>query len=318
MAEPAWRDREALRALGWSDQRIDTELRRGSCRPVARGAHLPLIVADDLWQRCGAALTTQHPVAAISRRTAAVALDFPWLPGDWATATDICVDAPREDLTRSSRRGLSRRLSALPPEDIDVWRDLRITNHPRTAVDLARYEQRSVVVPILDWLLTEEVCTREQLRAVCDRMVRVQRVRRARQFIDLARAGVASPRETHTRLRITDAGLPEPDVNLEITCDGVVLAQGDLGYWRWLIWIEYDGKEWHDPRRARGDDQNKDRWLSRRGWEVMRLVNRDYHQPSVFLSQLADAIRDAPARIAALDPSRSPEARAARLLLDSQ
>ena len=47
-----------------------------------------------------------------------------------------------------------------------------------------------------------------------------------------------------------------------------ILAQGDLGYWRWMIWIEYDGEEYHALRRFDGRDQRKDRWLSRRGWEV--------------------------------------------------
>jgi len=269
----------------------------------------------NLWQRCGAALSTQHPDAMIGRETAAVAHNFLWLPDQWAATRDIRVDAPREDTTRSSRRGLDRRLCAIPPEDVWDWDGLRVASIARTAVDLARYHDRSVVVPILDSLLTQERCSREQLLACLDRMVHVRHVRRAREMVELARPGAASPRETHTRLQMLDAGLPEPDVNLLIMNGAQLLAQGDLGYWRWLIWIEYDGEEYHMLRRWDGKDQRKDRWLGRRGWEVFRLTNSDYHAPAEFLSQVEVARAEAPARIAAMDPGRSPEVAEARRLL---
>jgi len=315
MTEPAWRDRRQLRSDGWTNGRLDNAIERGRLHAVTHGALLPATEFASLWQRCGAALSTQHPSAAISRRSAALAQQIPWLPDDWATSDLICVDAPREDLTRSARRGLDRRLSALPAEDVELWRGLRVTTDARTGVDIARYEPRHVAVPILDWLLTQQRCTREDMVYVIDRMVRVPHVRRARQFVDLARIGVASPRETHTRLQMLDACLPDPDVNLEILLDGTVVAQGDLGYWRWLIWIEYDGREFHEMRRFFGDDQTKDRWLGRRGWEVFRLTNKDHYSPSGFHRQLRAAIAEAPARIAALSPTRSPEVAAARVSL---
>jgi hypothetical protein len=316
MIEAAWRDRRALAGEGLSKNQIDNAIRRGRLNQLTRGVFVPPPPDDDLWQRCGAALSTQHPEAAVSRRTAAVARGFVWLPPTWSDPdADVCVDAPRSDLTRSARGGLDRRTAALPPEDVVLWRGLRVTNDARTGVDLARYEPRDLAVPVLDWLLTEQRCTRDELVSVCDRMVRVPHVRRARQFIDLARAGVDSPRESHTRLHIVDAGLPEPDVNLQLREDALLLAQGVLGYWRWLIWIDYDGRDVHELRRLYGEDQRQDRWLGRRGWEVFRLTNRDHHEPSVFLSQLRRAIADAPARIAALSSSRSPEVAAARIAL---
>ena len=316
MTQATWRDRRALGDEGLSKNQIDNAIRRGRLHQLTRGVLVPALCQEDLWQRCSAALSTQHPEAAVSRRTAAVARRFAWLPANWSCPdTDVCVDAPRSDLTRSARSGLDRRIAALPPEDVVLWRGLRVTNDARTGVDLARYEPRDLAVPVLDWLLTAQRCTREELVSVCDRMVRVPHVRRARRFIDLARPGVDSPRESHTRLHIIDADLPEPDVNLQIREEALLLAQGDLGYWRWLIWIDYDGRDVHELRRLYGQDQRKDRWLGRRGWEVFRLTNRDHHEPSMFLSQLRRAIADAPARIAALSSSRSPEVAAARIAL---
>ena len=314
MPQAAWRSRSHLRAETSSLARLDWELRTGRYVSVTRDALLPATVSDDLWQRSGAALSTQHPGALISRRTAAVLHEFPWLPDCWPHER-ICVEAPPDDTTRSSREGIDRRLCFVPPVDATDLDGLRITSIARTAVDLARHEPRDLVVPILDGLLTEGRTTTPELLAVLAGMRRVRQVRVARDLVGQARAGVGSPRETHMRLRIVDAGLPEPDTNLLIQEDGITLAQGDLGYWRWLIWIEYDGREPHEELRINGADQTKDRWLRRRGWVVMRLTNRDYYRPGTFLRELQDEIRDAPMRIAALRSSRSPEVAAARLAL---
>ena len=314
MPEPQWQLRSNLTAAGKSRVAIDGIVRSGAAVPCFRGVLLPEHATGDLWQRCGAALSTQHPEAMIGRETSALVHNFPWRPDSWAVRA-ICVDAPREDTTRSSRRGLDRRLSAIPPEDVWSWGGLRVASIARTAIDIARYHPRGLVLPILDGLLTQERCTRAELLECVDRMVRVPHVQRARQMVGDAREGVASPRETHTRLRIIDAGLPEPDVNLLIERGQQILAQGDLGYWRWMIWIEYDGEEYHALRRFDGRDQRKDRWLIRRGWEVIRLTNEDHHSPAEFLGQLEAAIREAPARVATMDPARSPEVAAARKLL---
>jgi hypothetical protein len=154
--------------------------------------------------------------------------------------------------------------------------------------------------------------------AVLDRMIRVPWVRRARERVELSREGVDSPPETTVRLSIVDAGLPQPDVNLQLFSDGILLAQGDLGYWRWLIWIEYDGEEVHDPLRLAGKDQQKDRRLGMRGWETFRLTKLDVRSPGAFLRELSLAIDEGPRRVAALNPARSSEVREAQRLLAQQ
>jgi very-short-patch-repair endonuclease len=83
----------------------------------------------------------------------------------------------------------------------------------------------------------------------------------------------------------------------------VLLARGDLGYWRWLIWIEYDGWEWHSSREKFGSDRHRDRWLNRRGWEVLRITDRDLANSRSWTDQLRRAIAEAPARISAMSPA---------------
>jgi hypothetical protein len=118
-----------------------------------------------------------------------------------------------------------------------------------------------------------------------------------------------------SRLTVIDAGLAEPDVRIELWEDGVLIARADLGYCEWLIWIEYDGFAVHTAKQTFRSDRHRDRWLTRRGWEVMRLSDADIQHPQRFLGHLADSLRATPARIAALPAGLSPEADAARAAL---
>jgi hypothetical protein len=311
--------REDYRRTGYTDAGIDTELRASRLVPVARGALLPVATADEHLARCTAALTTQRPDAAISHRSAAVALACRWHPAAWASPSEpLDVTAARDDLTRSARRGLRRRIADLPDTDVVLVGGLRVTSPARTLVDLARTEPMLLALQLMDGALRDERCTLADLIAVCDRMVRVPNVRRARQIIERARPGVDSPQETLVRRQVVDAGLPEPTPRLEIWEDGRLLAVGDLGYWQWLIWLEYDGYEFHSERGVFGSDRARDRWLARRGWESMRLTADDARYPAAYLRQLAQALTDAPARIAAMDPRRSPELAAAQALLEAR
>src|SRR3954451_1852952 len=205
-AIPSCTTRADLRAAGWSDSAIQTAFRRGDFQQSVRGLWLPSDVADDLNERCAAALATQRCDAAISRRTAAVIHGFAWLPDAWTLPDrDIDVTVARDDLTRSARRGMDRRIADLPADDVVVWRGLRVTSPARTAVDVARFEtSRVLAVQILDGVLRFGFCTREEMQAVTARMVRVPWVRRADDRIALAREGVDSPPETRVRLHIVD------------------------------------------------------------------------------------------------------------------
>jgi hypothetical protein len=309
-------DRDALRLAGWSDDQIHGALRRGDLVRVARNAVVPGALADDHRARLAAALLTQRKDAAASHRAAAVAHGFRWLPATWQLADEpIDVTAERDDVTRSARAGLRRRIAALPAADVVEWRGLPVTSPARTVVDLARTEPQLLAVQIADGVLTERRCTKDDLVAVCDRMVRVPHVRRARRVVELAQSGVDSPPETTARLLIVHSGLPAPETRLEIWEHDRLVAAGDLGYRQWLLWLEYDGWIVHGEREVFGSDRARDRWLARRGWEVMRLCAEDLRAPGPFLRQLESAIRDAPARVLALDPGRSPEVAAAQALL---
>jgi hypothetical protein len=135
-------------------------------------------------------------------------------------------------------------------------------------------------------------------------------VRRARLLVALARSGVDSPPETRLRLTLLDGGIRAADIDVNLlirTGNGVVLAQGDVGSWRLMLWGESDGEEVHSQRRTFHADRAGDRWLEARGWHVLRFSADDWQRPERVVSDWRRAVANAPARIRAMDAGRSPE-----------
>jgi hypothetical protein len=188
----------------------------------------------------------------------------------------------------------------------------------RTVVELARDFSlpQLLVVQIIDGALRDRRVTIGELYAALARMRGERGVARARELVGLARYPVDSPQETSMRLALWFDGIRELDVGIEIR-DGIgsVLARGDLGVEKLLIWAEYDGYEVHTQRAAFRGDRRGDRWLQRRGWQVMRFVDADLRQPARMCAEWRQAMADAPRRISALPAGLSPEADEARRAL---
>jgi len=205
----------------------------------------------------------------------------------------------------------------LEPGDITLVKGVACLSVTRTLVELARDPgvPERLAVQILDGALRDDRTSKAELLACLDRFPGERYVARARRLVESSRVGVDSPQETTVRLILEDGDI-HIDVGIEI-CDGdgLVLARGDLGIRKFLLWGEYDGFEPHTKRTVFRSDRLGDRWLHRRGWHTMRLVDEDLQRPEALRREWRQAIADAPARIAALDPRRSPEIAEAQRLM---
>ena len=86
--------------------------------------------------------------------------------------------------------------------------------------------------------------------------------RRARAALVRVRAGSESPRETLLRLRLVDAGLPEPELGVDVFAhDGRWIARLDMFYRTWRVAVEYDGDQ------HRTDSRQYDRDITR--WDEL-------------------------------------------------
>ena len=317
MPVPIPTPRAALLRAGVPGAQLDVQLRNGRVVAPFRGVVVDVAHAVGLAARIRAALATQSASSAVALQSAAVLLGLRWLPPSWASseATVHLIVAPGD--AHRHRRGLRLHRRTLHPLDTVVVHGMLCTSVVRTLVDLARDPgiHERLLVQLIDGALYDKRVTSAELHACLDRLPGERYVARARRIVARAREHVASPQETTVRLILEDGGIGV-EVNLEICdTDGLLLAAGDFGIRRHLLWGEYDGFDPHSEQRAFRGDRVGDRWLTRRGWQPMRFVDVDLHNPGRLCAEWRQAIADAPARIAAMDPRRSPEVAEAQRLL---
>jgi hypothetical protein len=282
--------RRELLGAGATVAALDLDLRSGRSVSVFRGVHVAARHDIGLLTRVRAALRTQGALSVATFTTAAVLHAFRWLPSAWGDPhTTIHIAVLQAD-ARRHRDGLRLHRRLIEPQDVTAVHGIRCFTPARTLVEVARspHVPRLLAVQILDGALRDGRVTKAQLEACLARFPGERGIARARERVRLSRERVDSPQETQMRLLLHQGALPDIDVGIEI-CDeeGLVLARGDLG----------------------------DRWLQRRGWHVMRFVDEDFGRPDAVCREWKQAIADAPARIAALPASRSPELAAARIAL---
>ena len=121
------------------------------------------------------------------------------------------------------------------------------------------------------WLTHEELTERVE-------MFRGRGKVAVRRAVGLIRRGVESRMETLVRLAIVDAGLPEPEVNIEILDPaGKKLGRADLVYRRHRVIVEYDGDQHRtDTRQFDTDVQRLERFAAH-GWTVVRITKRAFY-----------------------------------------
>ncbi len=99
----------------------------------------------------------------------------------------------------------------------------------------------------------------------------------ARTAARLIRPGAESRPETLLRLAIVRAGLPEPEVNVNIhDAEGRFLGRADLVYRRWRVIVEYDGDQHRTDTRQFDRDVLRLEGFATAGWTVVRVSGRSF------------------------------------------
>ncbi|WP_448641999.1 type IV toxin-antitoxin system AbiEi family antitoxin domain-containing protein [Geodermatophilus sp. URMC 63] len=244
------------------------DARRAGCRPdeirsavgtgrwhrLRRGVYVEtatwLALADDPRARhlveCAAALTVLGPGPVVSHDSAARfhQLVLPRSP-------DGAVRLTHPD---AWRRGRGYRIAAaeLPTGDVVHDAPLAVTCVARTLVDCAREWALADAVVALDEALHSERVRRDDLRTAVLAQSHWLGIGEAARAVDLADGRAESPLETRGRLAFLAAGLPRPELQVELHGPRGFVARVDAWFDDAAVAVEFDGRvKYLDPRSGR-------------------------------------------------------------------
>ena len=257
-------------------------LRQPDFRHISRGLYRPAGWSFEL-EAAARALSAASPEAWISHVTAArlrCQLLPPWL----SDSEELHLSKPRA-LPEVRRKGIVGHTVVAFDDEIESADGIRISTRPRTWLDLARQLSLPELVCMGDELVriprfnlegrSEPFATIDGLRVMLRRHPNLQGIVRAREALDLMRVGADSGPETLLRLAMCDAGLPEPELQIELRAGIAGTPTADLGYRRRRLAVQYDGEHHLLPAQIISD-RRRDKAFEAAGWTVLLLTRADH------------------------------------------
>ena len=199
--------------------------------------------------------------AAFSHQTAAQLLGLP-IPQRLHSSKPLHVTVLGQ---RGSRKAVTWHKASIAGHV--MARGLPVTDAQRTWLDLGNALTVPEAVAVADAILrrgyVKVLSVPDGIRgAVCLRCAR-----------ELADPRSQSPKESILRAELHLAGLPKPEVNLDVYEHGDWVGRGDLVWCEYRLYVEYDGGHHIDPQQRHQDAQTRNR-LGQLGWTV-RVVTED-------------------------------------------
>ena len=255
---------------------------------LAHDLRLPLPDALDERERLAVLATLLPDDAAWGGPTAA------WL---WGAPVDRphrahVVLTPRPVLPRRPEFVVHER--ALLTTDTTVLHGLRVTAPAQTFLDLA-----PTLTPDRLLAVGDALCRPRAGRAPVDaadlvariaRAARARGVRRARQVAPHVDGRAGSPQESRMRWWLIDSELPDPELQVPVRDGrGVPLLHGDLGYERWKLLMEYEGRQ-HAAADQFGRDIDRYSLTAADGYLVLRFAEHHVRGPWVVVDRTRRAL----------------------------
>lgn len=190
--------------------------------------------------------------------------------------------------------------TALAQEEIVDVGGWAVTSVARTVLDLARTLPFEQAVVAADAALHRALVTPESLAAQLLLGRRLPGARAASRAIKFADGRAESVGESRSRVMIHRAGLPRPELQVEVrTDDGLLIARGDFGYRRQRVLGEFDGRvkytgelePGHDPAEVLFREKLREDAVRDLGWSVVRWVWADLDEPAAVVARLQKALR---------------------------
>lgn len=146
---------------------------------------------------------------------------------------------------RIERPNVRCRQALIDHEDLVEVEGIVATTPVRTTSDLLRGLYRPYALAAADAFARAGLIQRDELIDYIGRLKGYRWIVQARGLAVLVDGRAESPGESWQRLRIHDAGLPPPDLQVEVALPDGSLRRLDLAYPELLIGSEYDGTIFH-------------------------------------------------------------------------
>jgi hypothetical protein len=200
--------------------------------------------------------------------------------GDWRIHI-----ARRRGFSFPRRANVVGHLLTLRPDEVVEYDGVRLTSPARTWLDLAAMLTVDDLVAAGDHLVCshgtdfpaprDALCSIDELREITGRHPGMRGVRTARAALELIRVGADSAPETHMRLALVNAGLPEPVLNHVVRDHpGNTKFWPDAAYLEWRICLQYDGDHHGDSEQHLRDIRRQEMSLAL-GWLEVRISKHD-------------------------------------------
>jgi len=200
-----------------------------------------------------------------ARRSAAAVHGLPTL-GAQVQVPQLVRDRPAAATRGSSRH---ERFNGLPAEERTEVDGTRVTSLARTVVDLAREESFRSALVVADAALARGLPA-EELVAVADRCARWPRAPRVRPVLLHADGRSESPLESISRAGFLRAGLPMPELQVEVWYGGALVGRVDFLWRQFLVVGEADGRTKYTAVDDLYAEKRREERLRDLGLEVVR------------------------------------------------
>lgn len=214
-----------------------------------------------------------------------------WMLGlDFDPTTPVEIVVPLSSGVRS-RPGLSARRCELEPGDRVVIRGLPATNLERTLLDLCLLRAPVEALVALDMALQRGLVDVVGLWRQARRAQGCPGAARLRSLASLAEPA-ESPMETRLRWLLIKAGLPRPQVQVDVRgVGGRFLGRADLYYRAERLILEFDGGNHRD--RLVEDDRRQNLLIGSRH-RILRFTTADLRaRPELVVAQVRGALATA-------------------------
>jgi predicted transcriptional regulator of viral defense system len=267
-------------AAGYTPEQVQLLVRSGRWKWLRRGVYTTAerfaLAADPVARHlldAAAVLAVLDPGAVLSHGTAARAHGF-------VVPTGLDAEVRLTD-TEQWRRGRGYRIAraGLDDEEVGVVAGLPVTAAPRTLVDCAREWSLTAAVSAIDAAIQAGSVTRRQVEgAVLAGSHRVG-IGAAGRALHLADGRAQSPLESRGRLTVLAAGLPRPELQVEVYGAAGFVGRLDAWFEQPAVALEFDGQvKYLEPYRGRSpaqvlwDEKCREDALRELGIRVLRVT----------------------------------------------